>query len=214
MQSYWFYKKSPTIIKKIYISIIKKFTKGEFYSVPLRNLFKSVYGIDIGIGSYGCFDINFAPKIKIGRYCSFAKNVSIVPRREHPLSYASTHPFFFNSALGYVKEDTIEFNDLEIGNDVWIGQNAIICSKCKKIGNGSVIAAGAVVTSDVPSYAVVAGVPAKIVKERFDIQIQNELEKSQWYDLEPKELKNFAKYIQNPTLFCREINQYRRIDNE
>ena len=96
-------------------------------------------------------------------------------------------------------------NELFIGNDCWIGYGAIITSKCKKIGNGAVVAAGAIVTKDVPPYAIVAGSPARIIKYRFDEQIQKELEDSKWWEYTPEQCLRYYKYIDDPLKFSRSI---------
>lgn len=204
------YKYSPNFLKKIIKKVVLKLEKGEMNSKTIRQIYKECYGINIGIGSYGCFDIErLASNITIGKYCSFAQGVVIVPRREHPLEYISTHPFFFNDSCGWIKESPIKFNDFEIGNDVWIGQGAIICSKCTKIGNGAVIGAGSVVTRDIPPYAIVAGVPAKILRYRFEQDIICQLEASRWYELPIDELKKLAIYANSPALFIYNVNLYR-----
>lgn len=205
------YRIVPDFLRKILKRLIIKIDGGEMYSKGIRTIFKEVYGIEVGIGSYGCFDTGrIAPDIKIGNYCSFAQGVTIVPRREHPKNYASTHPFFFNSSLGWIDVSPVKFEPLEIGNDVWIGQNSVICSKCKKIGNGAIIGAGSIVTRDVPAYAIVAGAPAKIIGYRFESGISELLEMSEWYNLSPQELKQFVSCVDNPAVFANEVIDYRR----
>ena len=75
---------------------------------------------------------------------------------------------FYTPKNGNKDITTLVNGILNIGSDVWIGANAIITPSCKKIGNGSVIGAGSIVTKDVPDYAIVAGNPAKIIRYRFD----------------------------------------------
>lgn len=74
---------------------------------------------------------------------------------------------------------------VKIGHDVWIGAGAIICNRVE-IGNGAIIAAGAVVTKSVPAYTIVAGTPARIIARRFPDEVSQKLEESKWYLL-PKE---------------------------
>lgn len=76
-----------------------------------------------------------------------------------------------------------------IGNDVWIGENVTIKDGVR-IGNGAVIGTAAVVTKDVPPYAIVAGVPAKIVKYRFDPEKIELLQEIQWWDWTPEKIYN------------------------
>ena len=75
-----------------------------------------------------------------------------------------------------------------IKNDVWIGANSVIMPNIT-IGNGAIIGAGAVVTKDVPDYAIVAGVPAKIIKYRFSQDIIDRLLILQWWNMDPKVIK-------------------------
>jgi acetyltransferase-like isoleucine patch superfamily enzyme len=128
---------------------------------------------------------------QIGKFCSIGYFVCIGPS-QHNMRLLSTHPF-----VG-ISEDIDLYGELytppkflipqsvccppvEIGNDVWIGHAAIIMDGLK-IGDGAVIGAGAVVTKNVPPYAVVAGVPAKILKYRFDKNIINELLEIKWWN--------------------------------
>lgn len=120
---------------------------------------------------------------EIGKYCSIA-NDAVIGAREHPLEYFSTHP---------VSHDCVNYPGKEkktiIGNDVWIGTRAFI-KKGVTIGDGAVIAANAVVTKNIPPYAVAAGVPTKIVKYRFEDEIIEELLKLQWWNFPHNKLQN------------------------
>ncbi|MEN6383760.1 MAG: CatB-related O-acetyltransferase [Phycisphaerales bacterium] len=169
-------------------------------SVTVRRIFKDYHKIDIGLYSYGgCFvPEKIASGTRIGRYCSFAGNIYIF-NGNHPLSFKSLHPYFYNIAFGYVSSELIGRNALEIGNDVWVGQNVIITPSVKRVGNGAVIGAGSVVTKDVPDYAVVAGNPAKIIKYRFTQEKIDELLALKWWEKDMKdilpELDSFTKPI-------------------
>ena len=126
--------------------------------------------------------------VSIGRYCSIAPHVDI-GHGEHPHRWGATSTCFytpgfagFSNFLG-AKAKTHEWNcdrHSEIGNDVWIGEHAVIKAGVK-IGDGAVVAAGAVVTKDVPPYAIVGGVPAKVVKYRFDEDCVAKLRASGWW---------------------------------
>ena len=131
--------------------------------------------------------------------------------RNHPKNFASTHPLLFNTALGGIKENTILFNELVDGNDDWIGQDVKITSKCKFIGNGAIIGAGSIVTKDVEPYSIIAGNPAIKRGKRFSDEIIELLEKSKWYNLEPKELLNYKEFINDPKKFAEKIiNDFER----
>lgn len=122
----------------------------------------------------------------IGKYCSIAHNVNfIVDEGYHTFSQITNYPFVNNLT---VDQDLIDMRDsknqkegISIGNDVWIGLNAVILPGVK-IGNGATIAAGAVVTKDVPDYAVVAGVPAKIIKIKHQPEIVRKLNEIAWWN--------------------------------
>ena len=117
--------------------LVKRLENGEFYSITLRKIYKKYHDIDIGMYSYrGCFRLGYIPPgTSIGRYGSFA-NFTIFPRN-HPHNHISTHPFFYNSKLGYVDKDVVPYKKIKIGHDVWIGENAFLMPNVSEIGNGS-----------------------------------------------------------------------------
>lgn len=144
----------------------------------------------MGYGSYIGARVDLAG-CKVGRFCSIGPDVKRI-KGTHPTNFVSTHPSFFNPhhpcKLSYVKErkfDDYRYADekynIIIKNDVWIGTGAVLVDGIT-IGNGAVIAAGAVVTKNVPDYAMVGGVPAKLIKFRFDQETIERLLKSRWWD--------------------------------
>lgn len=160
----------------------------------------------IGFMSYVGGGSELYPNSTIGRFCSIAKNVIVGPTN-HPTEYLSTHLFAFGNNGPFKNDETFKawradnyFADnhlnCTIGNDVWIGLNVVI-KRGVKIGDGVVIAAGAVVVKDVPDYAIVGGIPARIIKYRFSDDIINSLVKLKWwnYDLSQAHLHgiNFTK---------------------
>lgn len=126
-------------------------------------------------------------KVKIGDFTSIASNV-IIQEDYHnytrPTSYFIMQNIFGESVMN----DVFTKGTIEIGEDVWVGSNSTILSGVK-IGRGSIIGAGSVVTKDVPKYAIVAGNPAKVIKYRFDDEIIDELEKLEWWNWNIDEIK-------------------------
>ncbi len=122
--------------------------------------------------------------VDIGRYCSIAYGVNI-GMFEHPVDWLSTSSRQYLS--GHVKgARSVPIRRFDanprttIGNDVWIGTGATLIDGIT-IGDGAIIAAGAVVTKDVPPYAIVGGVPAKIIKYRFNEEIIAKLLELKWW---------------------------------
>jgi len=128
--------------------------------------------------------------ITIGRFCSIGYNVLVAPPN-HPTNWLSTHPFQYNEDYGFSDQPRVFYdNDTTvIGNDVWIGANVIIL-RGVKICDGAVIAAGAVVTKDVEPYAIVGGIPAKVLKHRFPQQVIDRLVSLKWWDKDEESLKS------------------------
>ncbi len=137
---------------------------------------------------------------KIGKFCSISSRV-IVGLGTHPINFISTSPIFFSpyNGTGVKWCEQKVFDDMSketiIGNDVWIGMNAIIMGDLK-IGDGSIIATNSVVTKDVPPYAIVGGVPAKVIKYRFDNEIINKLQNIKWWSFSDEEIRRQIKYFQ------------------
>jgi len=151
----------------------------------LRQYMHNRYDVRVGKYSYG-FEPLCTPgtRVKeIGAFTSIATNVE-ASLSNHSIDRVSTHPFFYMKKFGLVPEAVdvpIPKNgDICIGHDVWIGRDVTILTNVT-IGTGAVVGAGAVVTRDVPPYAVVVGVPAKVVRYRFDEATIKKLLASQWW---------------------------------
>lgn len=183
---------------------------GMYYSLTLRKIFREIYDIDVGLGSYGgCFQGGWRPHVKIGRYCSIATGTQRL-YANHPMDIVSTHPLFHLKEFGCVHDNQNQLYDLTIGNDVWIGVNAIITSKCRMIGDGAVIGAGAVVTKNCEPFGIYAGNPAKLIRYRFDEVTRNRIVESKWYELNPDQLKSLIQSFKTIDDFCEAA---RRINN-
>lgn len=140
----------------------------------------------MGFGSYLCEDCNIVGSI--GRFTSIGAEVRSA-QGIHPIEapFATTSPMFFSTRKQTMQTfvDKDWFDELkppvEIGNDVWIGVRVFIAGGIR-IGDGAVVLSGAVVTKDVPPYAVVGGVPARILKYRFDEETVSFLLQKKWWD--------------------------------
>lgn len=143
----------------------------------------------IGAHTYIRSDSYLSLVSSIGRFCSIGSGVIIGQEKHtHPTDWLSSHPFqYTDTALNYQAKTEMA----EIGHDVWIGSGAMILEGVK-VGTGAVIATRAVVTADVPPYAIVAGFPAKVVRFRHEPAVIERLLASQWWDMEVQELKKLA----------------------
>lgn len=137
--------------------------------------------IKIGRGTYLRRDVFVDDYTEIGRYCSIANDV-VIAASEHPIENFSTHPISYD-VENYPGKETKTI----IGNDVWLGTRCII-KKGVTIGDGAVVAANAVVTKNVPPYAIVAGVPTKIIKYRFEDDVIEKLLALEWWNFPPDKL--------------------------
>ena len=149
---------------------------------------------------------------EIGKYCSISWDVTI-GAVSHPSERITSHAFTYREQFGICEKDImIPQKKTIIGNDVWIGCNSVILSGVK-VGDGAIIGAGAVVTKDVEPYSVVAGVPAHVIKYRFERNIIKKLEQMKWWDLSDEVIR------QNQHLFAEKLtidvlNEIEKLCNE
>ena len=145
---------------------------------------------DIGKYSYVSFN-SIIKNCEIGRYCSIGPNV-VIGFGNHKIDTLSTHPSLYLNEKDFgssVQERTEEtFKKVIIKNDVWIGANVYIRNGIT-IGNGVIVGSGAVVTEDIPDYAIVGGVPAKLIRYRFDNETISRLLASEWWNDDIENLK-------------------------
>jgi acetyltransferase-like isoleucine patch superfamily enzyme len=137
----------------------------------------------------------------IGKFCSIASKVSI-GLGAHPTTMVSSHPAFYSVTQpltrSFCRTDSFPpFKRIEIGHDVWIGQGAMIIDGLK-VGTGAVVAAGAIVTKDVPPYAIVGGVPAKVIKYRFNEEVREKLLTSKWWEMPDEWLEKYCDLFLDP----------------
>lgn len=198
-----------------YRSLVNFETVLEGSNVLHRNAVLS--GARVGFGTFvGRGSI--LPNTQIGRYCSIAHDVELISYTHPSSKFVSTHPAFYSTAkqAGFSYADAQYFEErlslkkgshvsLMIGNDVWIGAKVLLMGGLT-IGDGAIVAAGSVVTKEVPPYAIVGGVPAKLIRMRFSPEEIEQLLTSKWWDRSPAWLARNSRlfgdvqsFLQNPT---------------
>lgn len=151
------------------------------------------------------------PKITIGKKCSLAKNITFC-MSNHLTNRFSTSPSeksIFPHKSGNVS--SYSKGDININNDVWIGVNTIILDGIT-IGNGAVVAAGSVVTKDIPPYAIVGGNPAKIIKYRFSKDIIDKIERLKFWEMSIKDINRFNIWSEDIEAIIREVAKFKGIN--
>ncbi|MDB4723736.1 CatB-related O-acetyltransferase [Akkermansiaceae bacterium] len=162
-------------------------SKGQYVKIGSRH---TIINTSIDNFSYVAGNSNIR-NTQIGRFCSIGPNF-MCGLAIHPINGVSTSPVFYSTkrqcGFSFCSKNKVkEFGNVKIGHDVFIGANVTILTNLG-IGNGAVIAAGSVVVDDVPDYAIVGGVPAKVIRYRFPQNIIEDLLDVKWWDLPSEKL--------------------------
>lgn len=187
------------------LSIGKNVIVEEYATMPLDSF--------CSMGSFSYSASTLPSDMKVGRFCSIAPNVNIMGT-QHPTNRFTSSPLTYNSRfVDLVKRDfhkdydvipfEMELQPPIVGHDVWIGENSTLKGGIT-IGHGAIIASNSVVTKDVPPYAIVGGIPAKIIKYRFDENTIQRLLTSKWWDYHITDLPSNL-YSSDVNLFLDEL---------
>lgn len=185
-------------------------------------------GCPVGRYTYGYEELmsEFPMASKIGRFCSINETARIW--NNHSLDAVTTHPILDHRLFFSRKEKDMrkafiekygkhrnnapfqnsELRDnqpVEIGNDVWIGANVILLPGIT-IGDGAVIAAGAVVTKNVEPYAIMGGIPAKLIRHRFEKKQVEAFMRIKWWEWSIEKIEENIELFYQPELFCKQFD--------
>lgn len=176
---------------KVSINVIKKTGKYSKFRNDVICTGKVKIGIHTAINGPGTRIVSKLNEVEIGSYCSIASNV-IIQEYYHKYDRISTYYFSNNVFKRDVLEDVFSKGKIIIEDDVWIGSNSVILSGVR-IGRGSIVGAGSVVSKDIEPYTICAGNPARIIKNRFSSNTIKILEEIKWWKWDEEKLKENEK---------------------
>lgn len=171
-------KKSAVLSHAKLLWFRRKWRKQNRHNLTQAKTCFNARAVTVGQGTYGDLDIrhfgNPKEAVRIGNYCSIGPECVFMTGGEHRYDGLSTYPM--RTKLGLCANESITAGPIVLEDDVWLGMRVLVMSGVT-IGRGAVVAAGAVVTKDVPAYAIVGGVPAKVIKYRFAPEVIAQAEK-------------------------------------
>jgi acetyltransferase-like isoleucine patch superfamily enzyme len=198
------------MILTIYAKIIRRLrgsdiTKSFVHKTSVVNSGSKLFSTSFNRYSYCGYDCKFINS-DIGAFCSIASGV-IIGGAHHPVEYVSTSPVFLSHKDSVRRKfSKHEYNPVrrtKIGSDVWIGERALVKSGVS-IGHGAVIGMGAVVTKDVPPYAIVGGNPARIIRMRFSQAVIDGMLKLEWWNFSEEGLLRIAPLVPFPDAMLKQ----------
>jgi acetyltransferase-like isoleucine patch superfamily enzyme len=164
------------------------------WRLVVRRLVGQKFEVSIGTHTYGVPEIRWwgeAAKLRIGKFCSIARGVTIYLGGNHRTDWITTYPFTVMPAWkrhAHGGGHPTTRGDVVIGNDVWLGENCTIFSGVT-IGDGAVVAGRAVVSRNIPAYAIAAGNPARVVRYRFTPEQIEHLLQVRWWEWDDAEIR-------------------------
>ena len=175
------------------------------------------YALPTRMGAFGYSLSELPPSVSVGRYGSIGANVEFI-ESQHPTDWATTSPFSYSPyGLEGVKDHLLAQGvtsfplhaaapfmpqPVSIGHDVWVGQGAMLMGGIT-VGDGAIIAARAVVTSDVPPYAIVGGAPARLIRMRLPDAVAERLQALEWWRFGPDVLHPLD--VRDPETFAERL---------
>lgn len=218
MRKYFFSNRAQAEFRKVYhvnlpetiVSSEQGLTLG-IYSNLHAPILEDIEGQYTTVGAY-TYSFSELRNIRVGNYCSIGADILFSPG-VHPTSWFTCHPFFegndaypFQPFTNPTKKCHLAPAPIHVGHDVWIGLRAIIMAGLS-IGNGAVIGSGAVVTKDVPPYAIVGGVPARVIRYRFPPEVIAKLEASKWWEWDLPNMTSKKMDWEDPEQALKDLRQ-------
>ena len=189
-----------------------RFTKKKLDSYKNVKKLPKINLVNVGKHSYCADSVKVVNprETSIGNFVSIGCNCQL-GSGDHPQEFLSTSPYFYYDELGFKSkkmpshDEYWHYDGIKIDHDVWIGDNVFIKNGVH-IGVGAIIGYGSVVTKNIPPYAIVAGVPAKVIRYRFEKNIIDELIKSEWWYLPDNVIKQIPyDNIEQTLLFLKKF---------